>query len=180
MSLKIRRTLKRILVYMLLILLAFMIQTGVFPLLPVFSSVPNLLLILTFSLGFIYGSVTGMLCGLFAGILMDLFSGGPFGFYSLVFIYIGYFNGIFTKYYYDDFITLPLILCGINELAYHLYIYVARFLVRGKLDIGFYFADIILPELLFSLIVTLFIYRIFLKANKRLDTIEQKRGQNVA
>lgn len=157
-----------------------MIQTSVFPLLPFLSSVPNLLLILTFSFGFIYGSNTGMFCGIAAGLLMDLFYTGPFGFYSLIFLYIGYFNGIFTRYYYDDFITLPLILCVINELFYNFYIYIARFLVRGKLDLGFYFMDIILPELVFSLIVTLFVYRIFLKANKKLDTIEDKRGQNVA
>ena len=180
MSLRIRQTLKRILIYGSLILLAFTIQTGIFPLIPVFSSAPNLLLILTFSFGFIYGSNTGMLCGLFAGLLMDLFSGGPFGFYSLILVYIGFFNGIFTKYYYDDFITLPLLLCAINELGYNFYIYIARFLVRNRLDLGYYFVNIMVPELLFSLIVTLFVYRIFLKANKKLDRMEKKRGQNVA
>ena len=28
-------------------------------------------------------------------------------FYTLIYIYIGYFNGIFTRYYYEDYITLP-------------------------------------------------------------------------
>ena len=85
-----------------------------------------------------------------------------------------------TKYYYDDFITLPLLLCAINELGYNFYIYIARFLVRNRLDLGYYFVNIMVPELLFSLIVTLFVYRIFLKANKKLDRMEEKRGQNVA
>lgn len=175
-----RKRIKRILLYLIFILMAFIIQTCIFPLIPVFSAKPNLLLILTFSFGFIYGSNTGMLCGLLSGLLMDLFYTGPFGFYSLVFIYIGYANGLFSKYYYDDFITLPLILCVGSELIYNFYIYVIRFLLRARLNIEYYFIDIILPEIVFSVIVTLIIYRLLLKINKKLDKIQDRRGQNVA
>ena len=180
MNRSIKLVLKRAVIDILIILGAFTVQTCVFPLLPMFSSVPNLLLILTFSFGFIYGSKAGMLCGLFAGILMDLFYTGPFGFYCLVFVYIGFFNGIFNRYYYNDFIQLPLFLCALNEIFYNLYIYVLRFLMRGRLDIGYYFVHIVLPELVFSIIFTLFLYRVFLKANKHLDVIEDRRGTNVA
>ena len=177
---KYKKLIKRILIYAILILGAFIIQTSVFPLITFFSAVPNLILILTFSFGFIYGSTTGMICGLFAGLLMDLFYTGPFGFYSLIYVCCGYFNGLFTKYYYDDFITLPLLMCTASEIVYDLYIFVFRFLLRGRTDIIYYFMHIILPELLFSLIMTLLIYRVFLKMGKKLDSIDQKRGQNVA
>ena len=66
---------KRILINLALMILAFTIQTCIFPLIPFFSASPNLLLILTFSMGFIYGKTAGMLYGLFAGILLDLFGG---------------------------------------------------------------------------------------------------------
>ena len=115
-------------------LLAFTIQSGIFPLLPFFAATPNLLLILTFSFGFIYGKKAGMWYGLLAGILLDLFYSGPFGFYTLLYINIGYINGICTKYYYEDYITLPLILSLINELAYNCYIYVFSFLIRNRWD----------------------------------------------
>lgn len=180
MSLRARKLIKRILTYAVLITAAFAVQTGVFPLLPFLSAAPNLLLILTFSFGFIYGGTTGMLCGLFSGILMDLFSTGPFGFYSLIFVFIGYFNGLFTRYYYDEFITLPLILCALSEFFYSFYIYGTRFLIRSRLDLGFYFTDIILPETLFSLVVTLFVYRLILAANKKLDHLDGRRGQRAA
>lgn len=180
MKTKFGKALRRALLYALLILFCFCVQTCVFPLIPLFASAPNLLLILTFSFGFIYGSNTGMLCGLFAGLLMDLFYTGAFGFYSLAFLLIGYVNGIFTRYYYDEFITLPLLLCAANELAYNFYIYAARFLLRGRLDLPYYFGNIILPELVFSLIVTLFAYRILLLANKHLDRMQNRRGRHVA
>ena len=103
---------KRIVLNILLMLLAFTIQNGIFPLLPFLAATPNLLLILTFSFGFIYGKEAGLLYGLLAGILLDLFYSGPFGFYTLLYIHIGYLNGICTRYYYEDYITLPLILLG--------------------------------------------------------------------
>lgn len=166
---------KRIIINVLLMILAFTIQNCIFPLIPFLSASPNLLLILTFSFGFIYGKEYGMYYGLFAGILLDLFYSGPFGFYTLLFVNIGYFNGIFTRYYYEDYITLPLILSLVNELVYNCYIYVFRFLIRSRLDFLYYAKEIIIPEIIFSVVTTLLLYRFFLFANRRLEEMENRR-----
>lgn len=166
---------KRIILNVLLMILAFTIQNCVFPLIPFLSASPNLLLILTFSFGFIYGKEAGMYYGLFAGILLDLFYSGPFGFYTLLFVNIGYFNGICTKYYYEDYITLPLILSLVNELIYNCYIYVLRFLIRNRLDFLYYAREIIIPEVIFTVVTTLLIYRFFLFTNRRLEEMENRR-----
>lgn len=166
---------KRALINVVLIILAFTIQNCVFPLLPFLSAAPNLLLILTFSFGFIEGKEAGMFYGLLSGLLLDLFYSGPFGFYTLIYIYIGYTNGICTKYYYEDYITLPLILSVVNELAYNIYIYVLRFLIRGRLNFMFYFREIIIPEIIFTVVTTLLVYRLFLFTNRRLEGLEKRR-----
>ncbi len=166
---------KRILINLLLLILAFTIQNCVIPLIPFLSAAPNLMLILTFSFGFIYGKRAGMYYGLFAGVLLDLFYSGPFGFYTLLFINIGYFNGICTKYYYEDYINLPLVMSLVNELIYNGYIYVFRFLIRNRLDIFYYVREIIIPETIFTAVTTLIIYRFFLSANRRLEEIENRR-----
>ena len=168
---------KRIIFNILMIILAFTVQNCIFPLLPFLSASPNLLLILTFSFGFIHGKEAGMYYGLLSGLLMDLFYSGPFGFYTLIFIYVGYVNGICTKYYYEDYITLPLILSVLNDLAYNLYIYVFRFLIWKRLGIGYYFMNLMLPEIIFTVVTTLLIYRIFLMVNRHLEEIE-KRGDS--
>ncbi len=155
---------KRIVINLLLMVLAFTVQTCVFPMIPFLSASPNLLLILTFS---------------FAGLLLDLFYSGPFGFYMLVFIYIGYINGICTKYYYEEFITLPLLLCVVNELMYNMYMYVFRFLIRGKLNLLYYFRKIMLPEIIFSVVTTLFIYRLFLFISRKLEEIDKRRDTKI-
>ena len=115
----------------------------------------------------------------FSGLLLDLFYSGPFGFYTLIYIYIGYVNGIFTKYYYEDYITLPLILSIVNGLWYSLYVYVFRFLIRGRLDLPYYFRNIILPEIIFTAVTTLLIYRLFLSASRRVEDIGKRRDKNL-
>lgn len=166
---------KRIIWNVLLMIVAFTIQNCIFPLIPFLSASPNLLLILTFSFGFIHGREAGMYYGLFAGILLDLFYSGPFGFYTLLFANIGYFNGICTKYYYEDYITLPLILSLVNELVYNCYIYVFRFLIRNRLDFFYYAREIIIPETIFTVVTTLLIYRFFLFTSRRLEEMENRR-----
>lgn len=173
------RKLKRILINAALLIGAFTIQNCIFPLLPFLSAAPNLLLLLTFSFGFIHGKEAGMFYGVFAGLMMDLFYSGPFGFYTLIFVYIGYINGICTKYYYEDYITLPLILCIVNELAYNLYIYILRFLIRGKLDFFYYFREIIIPEIIFTIVMTLLFYRLLLFADRRLKELGKRRDTRI-
>lgn len=170
---------KRALINLALMILAFTIQNCIFPLMPFFSAAPNLLLILTFSFGFMEGKRAGMLYGLVAGLLLDLFYSGPFGFYTLFYIYAGYTNGICTKYYYEDYITLPLILCVINELAYNLYIYIFRFLIRGRLNFLYYFRELMIPEIMFTVVTTLFVYRLLLYINRRLSEWEKRRDTNI-
>lgn len=177
---RISKIIKRAIINLLLLTAAFLLQTGIFPFIPVFSASPNLLLILTFSFGFIYGSTTGILCGLYAGFLMDMFYDVPYGFFILIFIYIGFITGIFTSYFYDDYLTLPVILCLISELIYNGAMMLLRYFSAGTLDLGYSFLHIVLPEILFDLLITVLLYRVFLAANRSLDIKQDKRGQNVA
>ena len=170
---------KQVLINILFIVLAFTVQNCVFPLLPFLSVTPNLLLILTFSFGFIHGKNAGMFYGVLSGLMLDLFYSGPFGFYTLIYVYIGYVNGIFTKYYYEDYIILPLILSIVNELCYSFYIYLFRFLISGRLDLPYYFWTIILPETIFTAVTTLLVYRLFLSASRRVKDIGKRRDKHL-
>ena len=172
-------SIKNIAVSLFLIILSFLIQSCVFPLLPFLSVYPNLLLIMIFSFGFIRGSSSGMCYGLVAGLLLDLSSGGAMGFYTLFYIWMGYVNGICTRYYYEDYITLPLALCAINEVAYNVYMYLFGFLIRGRLGFGYYLVKIILPETIFTVVTTLVVYRLFLFISRKLEEMEKRRDTTI-
>lgn len=160
------------------LIVIFAFQNCVFPFIPFLSASPNLVLILTFSYALIYGSRAGLFYGLMVGLLLDLFHTGAFGFFSLLFMWIGFLNGYLSQYYYESYITLPLFLCTVNELLYHFYIYLFRFFIRGKMQIFFYFRTIVLPEIIISLLFTLLIYRFFLWYNRKLELLDQKHAVN--
>ena len=165
----IHRTRLSVFINILLLVLAFLIQTSIFPLIPFLSATPNLLLILCFSLSFIHGSFQGMFYGLFTGILVDLFYSGPFGFYALIYLLIGYLNGMFSRFFYEEYLVIPMVLCLFSEIIYHLYIYLFRFLIRLRFDVGYYFVHIVFPSIVFSLLVTLLVYRIYYCLVRRVE-----------
>lgn len=170
---------KQITINIILIVLAYVVQTCVFPLIPFFAVYPNLMLILIFSFGFIRGSNAGIIYGVLAGLLLDLSSGGALGFYTLFYIWMGYLNGICTKYYYEDYITLPLVLCAVNEFAYNIYLYLFGFLVRGRLNFGYYLVNIMIPETIFTVVTTLVVYRLFLFISRKLEEMEKRRDTTI-
>lgn len=163
---------RKILINILLLIIAFTLQVCIFPQIAVLAAWPNLLLIVVSICSFIDGREAGIIYGIAAGLLMDLFYSGPFGFYTLFYVNMAFLNGCLTKYYYEDYITLPLTLAVVNDLAYNFYIYIFRFLIRGKLNIGYYAMKIILPEVIFTTVTTLFIYRLLLFINKKLSRWE--------
>ena len=68
-----------------------------------------------------------------------------------------------------------MILSGINDLAYNLYIYIFLFLIRNRLNFLFYLREIIIPEIIFTVLVTLLVYRIFLAITRKMEELEKRR-----
>ena len=85
---------KRAVSYILLILVFFLVQNNIFAASPLIVTVPNLLLILVFSFGFMRGSLEGMLIGFACGLLSDVFFGSTIGFSALMYSILGYGIGL--------------------------------------------------------------------------------------
>ena len=152
-------------IHVLIIFFAFFIQTSIFPLIPFFACSPNLLLIITFSYGLLYGEDIGIITGLFCGFLCDMYFNGVFGLYILIYSVIGFMNGTLNSSFFEDTITLPMLLSLVNGLAYNIYIYITHFLIRKRFDLPFYFLNVMAPSILFTLIVTVLIYKSLYKLN---------------
>lgn len=167
---------KRALTVSVLIFLCFLLQSAVFTNFELGGITPNLLIVLTASFGFMRGEKEGLLIGFICGILMDLFFSDYLGMYALVYMYIGFFNGKFKKIFYPDDIKLPITLIIFSDLAYGLICYLS-FLLRGRFHFGYYFVHIILPEIVYTIIVTIVLYPIILMINKKLDDYEKGRAK---
>ena len=165
---------KRFLISALLIVICFLLQTTVFKGLSFGGIVPNLLIVLAASFGFMRGEKTGLVIGFFCGFLVDIFFGSVIGINALFYMHIGYVNGKFNRIFYPEDIKLPLGLILVSDLAYGLLYYIILFLMRGRFNISYYFVHIILPEVVYTLLVTLLLYPIILWINKKLENSEKR------
>ncbi|MCM1125048.1 MAG: rod shape-determining protein MreD [Lachnospiraceae bacterium] len=168
---------KRFLVSFFLIILCFLLQTTVFQWMAFGGIVPNLMIILTASFGFMRGERTGLLFGFFCGLLVDIFFANVLGLNAMIYMYIGYANGKFNRIFFPDEIKLPLILILFSDIAYGLLYYITLFLLRGRLHLSYYFLHIILPEMVYTILVTLLLYPFVLWLNKRLEESEKRSAR---
>lgn len=168
---------KRLTVSILLIIICFLLQTTVFKGLAFGGIVPNLLIVLTAAFGFMRGERTGLLVGFFCGLLADIFFGNVLGLNAMIYMYIGYFNGKFNRIFFPDDIKLPLLLIFLSDLVYGFLYYVTLFLMRGRFQLDYYFLHIILPEIVYTLLMTLLLYPLILRINKRLEDSEQRSAK---
>ena len=153
-----------------LILAAFLLQTTVFQYFQIASVTPNLLLILT--------SAFGLMRGKKEGLMIDLFYGSLFGFYALLYMYIGYLNGFFCKVFYDDDIKVHIVLVAASDLVYSLLMYVLQFLLRVRLHFFDYLAHIILPEMVYTVVLSILLYRLLFIINRKLTENEMEGQQS--
>lgn len=166
---------KIIVVFMMFI--SFLLESAVFNHFALAGIVPKLTIILTSSFGFMRGEKEGMVIGFGCGLLNDIFFSDVLGFYALILTYIGYINGKFSRIFYPEDIKLPLALIVVSDLSYGILCYILLFLLRGKFDFPYYFMRVILPEALYTIVVTVFTYPVILKINQKLEAIEKRSAQ---
>ena len=159
-----------------LILVSYLIQSTMIRILPMGGVAPNFLIILTSSFGFMRGKKEGMFIGFISGLIMDVLFGRIIGFYALVYMVIGYANGFFARIFFPEDVKLPMVLITSSELVYCFLIYVFMFLIQGKLRFGYYFMHIILPEIVYTLFVTIIVYKIVLRINEWLEDLERRNA----
>ncbi len=165
---------RRIIVMAIIIFVCFILQNTVFTAFSIAGISPNLLIVITASVGFMRGHKEGMIVGFFCGILMDIFFGNVLGFYAIIYVLIGFMNGFMTSIFFKDDIKLPLVFIGTSDVVLNIITYFFLFLFRNRTDFIFYFLHIIVPELLYTILVSLVLYFVLLKSNSKLEDLEKR------
>lgn len=169
------RKIRRPLITILIVIVCFLLESTVFQSLSFASITPNLLIVVTASFGFMRGKKEGMLVGFLCGIIFDIFFGKLIGFYALIYMVLGYANGFFNRIFYPDDIKLPLFLISASDFILGNFVCIFMFIMRSQLDYWYYLGHIIIPELIYTILVTLVLYQIILKLNQKLES-EEKRS----
>ncbi|MCD7744353.1 MAG: rod shape-determining protein MreD [Lachnospiraceae bacterium] len=164
---------KRKCIMALLIIICVLLQASVCPMIAIGEIKPNLLIILTVSFGLMRGKKEGMLTGFFCGLLTDIFFESTIGLNALIYLWVGYFSGYFYRIFYDDDIKTPLLLISVGDLVFGVVQYVVRFLLRGRVNFPFYLGRIILPEVVYTLLLTFLCYQIFYRINRSMALTDE-------
>ena len=168
-----------VLVSALFVIICFLLQSTVFNSLSFGGIIPNLMIVVTASYGFMRGRKSGLLVGFFSGLLIDIFFGDILGFYALIYMYIGYLNGIFRKMFYPEDIKLPIALIVGSDFLCNFVIYVLTFFLKGRFQFSYYFLNIIIPEMVYTIIVTCVLYPLLLLVESRLEWREKEGASKI-
>lgn len=160
---------KRLIIYFIEIIICFLIQSAMFHYIALANVMPNVLLILVVSTAYMRGRMTGLFIGFSSGILVDLMFGNVIGLYALFYMLIGYFIGFSNKIYSNDDYTIPIILVGISDLIYGFFYYVFDFLLRGRLNLPYYFRRLIFPEIIYTIAFSILLYKLLHMINNHID-----------
>lgn len=151
---------KRRISTVLIVIIGFLLQTTTLHAFKLANVVPNILLILTVCYAYMRGRTSGLAIGFFCGFLLDMQFGTVIGLYAFIFMTIGFLCGHCQKVYFTDNYILPCVLVGISDLVYGIYYFVTEFLVRGRLYFGFAFTTKILPEMIYTMLVSILIFQL--------------------
>ena len=161
------------------IISCFLLQCTVLHVISIGSITPNLILILCVSMGLMRGRKSGLWTGFFSGLLIDMFYGSIFGFYALIYMYTGFISGYAHRICYDDDVKVPMMLAAGTDLIYNLAVYGLQFLLRGRMGLGTYLYRIILPEIFYTVFLTLIVYRVFYYINYHFMSITRKESESI-
>ena len=160
----------------LLVIIFFVLQTTVLKNIALAGISPNLIILLPVAWGFLFGKTEGLLTGFFLGLLMDVFCGmdGIIGIYALMYMLIGYVNGILKEYLSARNKKLPYGLIAGSELVYGVVNYLIFFMLRSRFDFSWYLGNVIIPEWIYTLFLSVPVYPLLEKISVSLSETEKR------
>ena len=170
---------KNKIVLFITIIVCFLLQCTIMDYISIGSITPNLPLILCVAMGLMRGRKVGLWTGFFSGLFIDLFYGSLFGFYALIYMYAGFFSGYAFRIYYDDDIKVPMALTAIMDLFYNLAVYGLQFFLRGRLGLFTYLYRIIIPEIFYTVFLTMIVYKFFYYINHHFMNATRKERESI-
>ena len=134
---------------------------------------PNIILVIIVSFALLRGSKEGAMIGMLSGLLQDASFSITIGSSVVVYCIIGYICGKFNKNFYRENFIVPLVctfLCGL----FYSFINLVLLGARGPINIVYLIKMVIIPELIYTVTLSLIIYQIAYLVNAKIENAEKK------
>ena len=107
----------KVLIWFVVMLLSVSLQSTMIPAIAMGGVRPDLVLVVVVSTALANGRETGVLCGIFGGILQDLLSAGPFGVNTLAKMVVGLLVGMYEHKVNKKNLLMPFVAVSAGTLA---------------------------------------------------------------
>ncbi|MDF2593862.1 MAG: rod shape-determining protein MreD [Clostridia bacterium] len=134
---------------------------------------PNFMIMIIVSFALLRGSKEGSLIGLTAGFLNDIIFGMGMGSTIVIYTLIGYVCGRFNKNFYRENFIIPFV-CTLFSSLFYSVVSMLGFFLRGKVNFIFFLKTIIIPELIYTITLSLVIYQLTYLINEKIENTEKK------
>ncbi len=138
---------------------------------------PNFWVMLVVSYSLLRGSKEGAIVGMVGGILNDVTYSMTLGSAAVAYAILGHLCGKLHPYCHRENFILP-ITCTFVGSIFISFMNLLGFILRGRLSFAYYIRAIIVPELIYTVLLTLIIYRISYMINRHLE-IDEKKTSNL-
>lgn len=149
----------------LIVIISYVLQLTLIPEFSVFGVQANLLLVVTLSIAFLFGTVDGAIAGLIIGLLIDLYQGRSIGICAITFFYLGIFVGSFNKKFFKDNYLIVLIIMICSTIIYETILYSFSILMYSQHFMFLYFMKNLFIAVVCNLIISIIVYPVLLKLN---------------
>lgn len=164
----------RIFVVSMILLISNILQSTVFDVIRIRGISPNFNIIIIVSFALLRGSTEGSIVGFCAGLLTDTVFGTSRGYLAIVGALIGYFSGKFHEDFYSENLVLPFVLTLISTIVYG-FASSLPFLLRGKLNYIYFIRSIIIPETIYTVILSIIVYQLVYVINRAIEKSEHTK-----
>lgn len=168
-----RKWIYRVLILALIIIVNMVLQPVVFSNFAFKGIVPNIFIVTIVSFGLLRGKIEGAIIGFMIGLLQDIMFGEVIGLYVIIYMNIGYYTGYLYRNFYRESLLVPIGVITLADLLQNFVIFFFTFLFRGRLNLGRYFIQIMIPEIIYTLFVGFILYRIYYLIN---TYVEKREG----
>ncbi len=159
----------------LIILLVSVLSSTLFQSMAINNVSPNIIIITIVSISVLQGREEGMIFAVFFGLIQDILFFEVVGYHVIIYIIIVYFTGYLYRNFYAESVVVPLTAIGVSDLVYNIIVFLTTYMFRGSLNIFYYSYAVVLPELTYTVVVAVVLYRLYIVYSHFINEYEKEK-----
>ena len=165
----------RVIIIGAVLVVGVLLETTVASRIAVFGIAPDIMLSIIVSYSILRGDVEGAAAGITGGLLMDVALGQAMGLFAMLGLLVGYFAGKPFRDFYRESYLLPMFITGAVAVVYGLALYMFNTLTIAYVGMFAHMAAVILPMAVYTMVVSIIVYRILYAVNYLVELFEKRR-----